>query len=238
MKRKCTTIIVLLLVYVISGIILPITLGNINYTGNKTNNKMDQYRNATVLLVNKESYVNGFVVSNDGYVITAGHISSSKSLKIGEIVKVYNTRPSYKSTARLCKNYIPEYDVAIFKIEDYSGKILILEEDDNKYIPGNSCIIPSIKYKNDELLFKCNIVGYHKVYDFFEFGFPVLYSMISIDMPLYKGTSGSPLIDLETGNVIGMYTFSDETEHWSYCIPSNLISKLFKEFLKNENKTK
>lgn len=163
----------------------------------------------------------GFIISHDGYLITAGHLIVGDPNS--EFATVYIGESGIEKVAKICKSYYPTYDLCILKIENYSGPFFTL--------PSEACIKlgdPIIVYSRiySKVLIHGNIIGYYDhPFD------PYNYSLIAADLPFFPGTSGSPIFNLH-GDILGMHTHY--IDGVSYTVPSPLIYRLFK-IMEKEN---
>ena len=158
----------------------------------------------------------GFVVSEDGYIVTNNHVVSNAD----EIfVKVSDGR-EYKTKLI---GTSPEVDIAVLKIES-NEKFKPLEFSDSDKVEIGQW---SIAFGNPMGLNDSMTVGVVSASGRSSLGIEEIENFIQTDAAINQGNSGGPLIDIN-GKVIGVNTAILSTSGGSvglgFAIPSNLVS--------------
>ena len=158
----------------------------------------------------------GFVVSEDGYIVTNNHVVSNAD----EIFVTFSDGREYKT------NMIgtsPEVDIAVLKIEA-NEKFKPLEFSDSDKIEIGQW---SIAFGNPMGLNDSMTVGVISASGRSSLGIEEIENFIQTDAAINQGNSGGPLIDIN-GKVIGVNTAILSTSGGSvglgFAIPSNLAS--------------
>jgi len=146
------------------------------------------YKKAVVVISTEESKGTGFSISNDGTIITNNHVVEGN-----ETVTV-NFPEDGLFKAKVVHTY-PSVDLAVLKIEGKDLPYLQLaeqttfEDDEHIYFIGNPLSFSGIANEG-------------KIIDFIQLSdwdTPV----VMIEAPVYRGNSGSPILN-EEGQVIGV----------------------------------
>ena len=158
----------------------------------------------------------GFVVSEDGYIITNNHVVSNAD----EIYVKFSDGREYRT--RLVGTS-PEVDIAVLKIES-NEKFKPLEFSDSDKIEIGQW---SIAFGNPMGLNDSMTVGVISAAGRSSLGIEEIENFIQTDAAINQGNSGGPLIDIN-GKVIGVNTAILSTSGGSvglgFAIPSNLAS--------------
>ena len=158
----------------------------------------------------------GFVVSEDGYIITNNHVVSNAD----EIYVKFSDGREYRT--RLVGTS-PEVDIAVLKIES-NEKFKPLEFSDSDKIEIGQW---SIAFGNPMGLNDSMTVGVISASGRSSLGIEEIENFIQTDAAINQGNSGGPLIDIN-GKVIGVNTAILSTSGGSvglgFAIPSNLAS--------------
>ena len=158
----------------------------------------------------------GFVVSEDGYIVTNNHVVSNAD----EIYVKFSDGREYRT--RLVGTS-PEVDIAVLKIES-NEKFKPLEFSDSDKIEIGQW---SIAFGNPMGLNDSMTVGVISASGRSSLGIEEIENFIQTDAAINQGNSGGPLIDIN-GKVIGVNTAILSTSGGSvglgFAIPSNLVS--------------
>ena len=158
----------------------------------------------------------GFVVSEDGYIVTNNHVVSNAD----EIFVKFSDGREYKTKLIATS---PEVDIAVLKIEA-NEKFKPLEFSDSDKIEIGQW---SIAFGNPMGLNDSMTVGVISAAGRSSLGIEEIENFIQTDAAINQGNSGGPLIDIN-GKVIGVNTAILSTSGGSvglgFAIPSNLAS--------------
>jgi len=156
-----------------------------------TNEEIDTYQESVVVVESGNSKGTGFAISKDGYIITNHHVvDNDKRISVGfpedglysgEIVAEFE-----------------EVDLAILKVDTDEGETLPhltladkteFEKREHVYFIGNPLRFNGIANEGE-------VIGYTRLSDWDQ-------DVIMLDAPIYRGNSGSPVINMD-GEVIGV----------------------------------
>ena len=158
----------------------------------------------------------GFVVSEDGYIVTNNHVVSNAD----EIFVKFSDGREYKTKLI---GTSPEVDIAVLKIEA-NEKLKPLEFSDSDKVEIGQW---SIAFGNPMGLNDSMTVGVVSASGRSSLGIEEIENFIQTDAAINQGNSGGPLIDIN-GKVIGVNTAILSTSGGSvglgFAIPSNLVS--------------
>ena len=158
----------------------------------------------------------GFVISEDGYIVTNNHVVSNAD----EIFVKFSDGREYKTKLI---GTSPEVDIAVLKIEA-NEKFKPLEFSDSDKIEIGQW---SIAFGNPMGLNDSMTVGVISASGRSSLGIEEIENFIQTDAAINQGNSGGPLIDIN-GKVIGVNTAILSTSGGSvglgFAIPSNLAS--------------
>lgn len=158
----------------------------------------------------------GFVVSEDGYIVTNNHVVSNAD----EIFVKFSDGREYRTKLI---GTSPEVDIAVLKIEA-NEKFKPLEFSDSDKIEIGQW---SIAFGNPMGLNDSMTVGVISAAGRSSLGIEEIENFIQTDAAINQGNSGGPLIDIN-GKVIGVNTAILSTSGGSvglgFAIPSNLAS--------------
>ena len=158
----------------------------------------------------------GFVVSEDGYIVTNNHVVSNAD----EIFVKFSDGREYRTKLI---GTSPEVDIAVLKIEA-NEKFKPLEFSDSDKIEIGQW---SIAFGNPMGLNDSMTVGVISASGRSSLGIEEIENFIQTDAAINQGNSGGPLVDIN-GKVIGVNTAILSTSGGSvglgFAIPSNLAS--------------
>ena len=158
----------------------------------------------------------GFVVSEDGYIVTNNHVVSNAD----EIFVKFSDGREYKTKLI---GTSPEVDIAVLKIESNETFKPLEFSDSDKIEIGQW----SIAFGNPMGLNDSMTVGVISAAGRSSLGIEEIENFIQTDAAINQGNSGGPLIDIN-GKVIGVNTAILSTSGGSvglgFAIPSNLAS--------------
>lgn len=178
-------------------------------------------------VVKSEASGSGFIVSEDGYIVTNEHVISDAD----NITIVLSDGSEYKAEL---KGADPLNDVAVLKISP-SKKLKPLKMGDSEKLTEGKFVIAigsPFKLQNSVTL---GIISATNRKLETESGF-VIERVIQTDAAINPGNSGGPLLDLE-GNVIGINTAiistSGGSEGIGFAIPINTVKDIYQEILES-----
>ena len=158
----------------------------------------------------------GFVVSEDGYIVTNNHVVSNAD----EIFVKFSDGREYKTKLI---GTSPEVDIAVLKIES-NEKFKPLEFSDSDKVEIGQW---SIAFGNPMGLNDSMTVGVVSASGRSSLGIEEIENFIQTDAAINQGNSGGPLIDI-TGKVIGVntaiYSQSGGSVGIGFAIPANLVT--------------
>lgn len=150
------------------------------------NEDVQLLKESVVLIKGENNKGTGFYYSNDGYIMTNYHVVNGQQM----ITVTFNDGKTYPATII---NSDQQIDIAILKVEEDELTYPILEfeniwlQDEAVYIIGNPLYSSFIVNEGKIIALTTNNV------------IPILI----IDAPVYKGNSGSPVINKD-GRVVGV----------------------------------
>jgi len=163
-----------------------------------TDKEIKTYKEAVVVVETGDSRGTGFSISSDGTIITNEHV-----VKDNDVVTVGFAKDGLFS-AEVVETH-PSVDLAVLQVEGEDLPFLQLadtfelEVDEQVTFIGNPLSFQRIVNKG-------TIIGYTTVKDWTE-------SVVMIEAPIYRGNSGSPIINDE-GEVIGVvFATTNRSEH-------------------------
>jgi len=150
----------------------------------------------------------GFIISNDGYIITNAHVLAG-----GTYVKVLTYEANTWRTAELIGHNI-EMDIALLKISGSNYKFLEFENSDNLKV-GEKVIALGNPLGLAFSVSEGIISGLKRT------GPNEINAYIQIDTPLNRGNSGGPLVN-KAGKVVGVNNFKIAgSENVGFALESN-----------------
>ncbi|QCR30952.1 S1C family serine protease [Lysinibacillus sp. SGAir0095] len=149
---------------------------------------IQRYKEAVVEIQTNDGKGTGFAITEDGYIVTNDHVIEDaltitvifpdESLYKGEVIETY-----------------PDIDLAILKVDGEELPYLTLADsysptqNESIYFIGNPLYFTGIANEG-------KVIDYKQLSDWEE-------KVLMLDAPVYRGNSGSPVINLE-GQVIGI----------------------------------
>jgi len=192
-------------------------LGNTAIEARRAPSKYDDYLNAVVVIRARNSIGSGFFVSKDGLILSNAHVvedENSVSIKtrggkvfMGKVVGMDKGR-----------------DLALIKIQGENFPSLALDDGGNAGVGNDVIAIGTPEGLNWSV--SRGIVSAGRTSD------GVAY--IQTDAPINHGNSGGPLIDLQSGRVVGINTFGfrkDISEGLGFAVAAPEAVKTFREKL-------
>lgn len=179
---------------------------------------IQQYKKAVVTIDTQSSKGTGFTVSEDGYILTNEHVIDDAL----SITVIFPDESLYE--AELIKAY-EEYDLALLKITGDDLPFLNLastsnyKEQEHVYFIGNPLYFSGIANEGE-------VIGPTE-------GSSISGEVIMMNAPVYRGNSGSPVIN-DTGAVIGVVFATGKRDPHGKVglfIPIERVHENFKEFL-------
>lgn len=186
-----------------------------------------EYSKTVIYLETDVGSGSGFIVTSNGYAITCAHVVDGSN---DIYVKVKQNHKFEVYQASLI-NIDKSIDIALIKIEDDTYFYAQIEMDDYEPFPGEEIIIygyPFGRRMSDDIV-ELNVS--------FTRGYISSNQVINginktlLDISAKAGNSGSPIISLETGRVIGVLCGSvrggiNNMEEVNYMIPINYINEI------------
>jgi serine protease Do len=170
----------------------------------------------------------GFVVSQDGYIITNKHVVEDEE---ADYTVYLNTDGSQgeKVSAQVIALH-PENDLAVLKIERTGLPYLTFGDSDTLQVGQTAITIGYALGEFDNTVSKGVISGLSR--SIVAGGFGVrseeLFNLIQTDAAINPGNSGGPMLDLG-GNVVGINVAMASAENIGFAIPANEAKQAFEE---------
>lgn len=150
------------------------------------NEEVQLYKESVVVVNTESSKGTGFYFSDEGYIITNNHVIEDEQ----KITVSFNDGEIYPAEVISSDEII---DIAILKIDTEGKNYPVLEFEEN-WEPNQSVYIIGNPLYSNFVVNKGNVIGLTTRQGI---------SMLAIDAPIYRGNSGSPVINSD-GNVIGV----------------------------------
>jgi len=182
--------------------------------------KYKDLRKAVVAVVADNRQGTGFIVDPQGLIITNNHIiASAKQVKIG----------MDSDDERLAKDWQqwPEADLAIVRVEGEDLPTLELTQNDDPLDPGEPLTVIGNPMGLFQIVSEAVYIGESRVAN-------LKGSMIMIRGSVYRGNSGSPVINTD-GQVVGILFAVAEDENGdakqriAFVIPASMIQEKWDE---------
>jgi serine protease Do len=175
------------------------------------NNDLNLNVNSCVTIINKTGHGSGFLISDDGYIVTNYHVINKSQDKLSIIL---NNGNKYScKIIRVSKSY----DLALLKIDESGLVPLTISNSNIKNIGANVIAIGTPKsVQLGQTISKGIISGYRTLGDI---------NYIQTDISINSGNSGGPILN-SNGEVIGIVTaklFGYGVEGINFALPSKYI---------------
>lgn len=171
----------------------------------------------------------GFLVSDDGLILTNKHVVSSESADYSVIT---SDGTKYKVVV---KARDPKYDIALLKVEGKNFKALTLGDSDKIKIGQTAIAIGNAlgRYQNTVTVGVISARGrVIEASDYVSGESENLDNLLQTDAAINPGNSGGPLLNT-SGQVIGINTAIDaQAEGIGFAIPINLAKSAIDSYLK------
>lgn len=192
-------------------ILLIVILGSFLWSDAVTVAQIAEKATFRVINIAKKGTGTGFLINNDGYIVTNNHVI--KGYVSGKLF-VINKYNRYENVT-MVKSY-PKKDISILKIENYSNGAYLQLQNPNSIkkghdsfslgYPGGSDIVGNMESQLDSTI-KSGEVS--KILETSSGnGFPLNYKLIETSSDINGGNSGGPLLS-RNGTVIGINTFKN-----------------------------
>ncbi|HEX5798021.1 MAG TPA: trypsin-like peptidase domain-containing protein [Candidatus Saccharimonadales bacterium] len=183
-----------------------------------------------------ESAGTGFIISDDGYVVTNRHVIPDGDPKISITLSSGDTFEDVSIIGKTATN--DSLDIAFLKINDTQGNDLYPLDlgDSDKVEVGDSVVaIGNALGQLQNTVTSGIISGYGRdLAAGFDSGEESLVNLFQTDAAINQGNSGGPLVNLK-GEVIGVNTAiaGGDAQNIGFAIPINDIKGLIKSVLEN-----
>ncbi|MCW3976821.1 MAG: serine protease [Candidatus Bathyarchaeota archaeon] len=142
----------------------------------------------------KQGNGSGVIVDKEGTVLTCEHVVRPDGLEPEDINVVKDGKEYSPKIIRLDRNR----DIAVLNVKELSGICSFKKYDDVKV--GDRCIVMGYPLRIGHLTVLEATVSAKGEY--LVSGFP--YELLQIDSRVNQGNSGGPVIDIETGRIVGV----------------------------------
>lgn len=158
------------------------------------------YKESIVVIETGSSKGTGFSISEDGTVLTNHHVIEGKE----QVTVIFKNNGVYVGVV---EETYPDIDLAVLELQDVEEALPTLPLADNpNFTSGEHVYFIGNPLKFTWIANEGNIIDLTEVKNKDK-------PMMMLDAPVYRGNSGSPVID-QTGEVIGViYATSDTKEH-------------------------
>jgi len=165
----------------------------------------------------------GFIVSEDGYVVTNRHVVSDETAEYTVIMNDGKTKYPAKVIARDSLN-----DIAIIKIDAKSLPFLTFADSDVLQVGQTAIAIgsPLLKFKNSVSVGVVSGLSRQITAGDGRGMSEQLDGVIQTDAAINPGNSGGPLLD-SSGNVIGMNVAVASGENIGFSLPANTVKNIY-----------
>jgi S1-C subfamily serine protease len=209
---------VVLVITILGNIFSDVNIYSIKFLANSyklsRDKKIQEWKKSVAMVSTQSSSGTGFAVSPTGDIITNSHV-------IKGATNIHINFPFINSFEAKKWDDFPEADLAILKIEKGTNLPLLPLETKIEPKAGDKVTVIGNPMRFFNVVSIGKVLGYKNLNDI---DIPVL----MINVPIYKGSSGSPVIN-ENGSVIGVifatsdYTNTDEKDIIGFAIPSKEI---------------
>ncbi|MDP2642976.1 MAG: trypsin-like peptidase domain-containing protein [Candidatus Peregrinibacteria bacterium] len=165
----------------------------------------------------------GFIVSEDGYIITNRHVVSDETAEYTVIMNDAETKYDAKVIARDSLN-----DIAVIKIEEKGLPFLNFADSDILQAGQTAIAIgsPLLEFKNSVSVGVVSGLSRKITAGDGRGMSEKLEGIIQTDAAINPGNSGGPLLDLH-GNVIGVNVAVASAENIGFSLPANTVKSIF-----------
>ncbi|RUA12409.1 MAG: hypothetical protein DSY82_01365 [Flavobacteriia bacterium] len=174
----------------------------------------------------------GFLVSADGYIVTNGHVVSSRDAKYVVYLNGDEDKGEKIEAKVLARD--PNTDLAILKIDRDNLPYLEFSDSSKLQVGQTAITIGYALGEFDNTVSKGVISGLSRKITAGGFGEPSeqLKNLIQTDAAVNPGNSGGPMLDIE-GNVIGVNVAMANAENIGFAIAGNEAKRAFEEVKAN-----
>ncbi len=186
----------------------------------------------------------GFIVSEDGLVITNKHVIANKCTSNNNNIKIYGAAQNQQAYELDLMSVDPIDDVAILKIKNQNQKFTPVKFGDSNSIPigAEAIAVGNVLGQLQNSVTKGIVSGLNRTVGGDSEGLvdqctssrvSYIDGLIQTDAAINKGNSGGPLFD-STGRLIGMNTLgTSDSQNIGFAISSNLIVADLNSYAKN-----
>ena len=171
----------------------------------------------------------GFLVSADGYIVTNGHVVSSKDAKYVVYLNGEDSKGEKIEAKVLARD--PNTDLAILKIDRNNLPHLEFSDSSKLQVGQTAITIGYALGEFDNTVSKGVVSGLSRSITAgggFGSKSEKLKNLIQTDAAVNPGNSGGPMLDIE-GNVIGVNVAMANAENIGFAIPGNEAKRAFEE---------
>ncbi len=175
----------------------------------------------------------GFLVSADGYIVTNGHVVSSKDAKYVVYLNGEDSKGEKIEAKVLARD--PNTDLAILKIDRNNLPHLEFSDSSKLQVGQTAITIGYALGEFDNTVSKGVVSGLSRSITAggaFGARSERLKNLIQTDAAVNPGNSGGPMLDIE-GNVIGVNVAMANAENIGFAIPGNEAKRAFEEVKTN-----
>lgn len=165
----------------------------------------------------------GFIVSDDGYIVTNRHVVSDETAEYTVIMNDGKTKYPAKIIARDSLN-----DIAVIKIEEKNLPFLTFADSDVLQVGQTAIAIgsPLLEFKNSVSVGVVSGLSRKIKAGDGQGMSEQLDGVIQTDAAINPGNSGGPLLD-SSGNVIGVNVAVASAENIGFSLPANTVKSIF-----------
>ena len=174
----------------------------------------------------------GFIVSEDGYIVTNGHVVDNPDAKYVVYLNGEKDKGEKIEAKVLARD--PNTDLAILKIDKQNLPHLEFSDSSKLQVGQTAITIGYSLGEFDNTVSKGVVSGLARSITAGGLGQPSenLKNLIQTDAAINPGNSGGPMLDIE-GNVIGVNVAMANAENIGFAIPGNEAKRAFEEVKKN-----
>ncbi len=172
----------------------------------------------------------GFVIHANGLVLTARHVVAEPALIAVEL------SDGSRCEAKLVGED-PSTDLAVIRLVDPPEPLAALEFGSSEDVHQGDWVMSignPLSFRQSVGVGVVSYVGRHLVQD----GMGVTNDYLQVSMPMYPGTSGSPIFDLE-GRVIGITTrAASAAEGLSFAVSARMVRRVLDSMERNQGRAR